>query len=101
MEKSLPNPTLPLESDENTTHLSVVNSNFYGQGGVPSVVPFPRPEVCSFDWNSLVQPCLPSYVLFHIKVKVDSQIVHQTVIDDGASISILSSTTCKYPVFPN
>ena len=60
------NPTLHLESDENTTHVSFVSSNFPSQGGIPSMVPLLILGVCSFDWNSLVESHLPSYVPFHI-----------------------------------
>lgn len=54
------------------------------------------PKVVSFDWNSLVEPHLPSYVPFKIVVKVLSSIIHWSTIDEGASISILSYIAWKY-----
>ena len=64
LEPPLANPTLSLESDENTTHVSFVSFDIPGKGGIPSIVPLPSPKICSFDWSSLVEPHLPSYVSF-------------------------------------
>ena len=101
LEQSSTNPTLPSESDENTIHVSFVSSDFSGQVGIPLMVPPTSPEVISFDWNSLVEPHLPSYVPFHIIVKLLSSMIHQTILDEGAYISILSSMTWKDIGSPN
>ena len=70
MEQSFTNPAFPSESDENIAHVSFVSSIFPGQRVIPSMVPPTIPEVISFDWNSLVEPHLPSYLPFHILVEV-------------------------------
>ena len=95
------NPTHPLESDDKTTHVSIVSFDLPGQGGIPSMVPLPSPKVCSFDWNSLVEPRLCSYVSFQIVVEGLSSTIHQTVIDEGDSISILSSMAWQGLGSPN
>ena len=95
------NPTLSSKRDENITLVSFVNSYLPSQGGIPSMVPLPRPKVCSFNWNSLVEHHLPSYVPFQIIVDVLSTSMHQTVIYEGGFISILSSTTQQALGSPN
>jgi hypothetical protein len=45
----------------------------------------------SFDWNDLVEPHLPSYAPFQIRVEVYSKIICRCIIYEGASTSILSS----------
>lgn len=57
--------------------------------------PPPSSLVTSFDWNPLVGFRLPSYVPFQIIVQVCNMIVFGTIIDEGASVSILSSTAWK------
>ena len=68
--------TLLLESDKNTSHVSFVSFDFLGHGGIHSMVPLPIPEVCSFNWNSLEKPHLPSYVSFHIVVEGIYSTIH-------------------------
>ena len=58
-------------------------------------VPPPRNLVISFDWNLLGRPCLPSNVPFRIIVQAYRMIMVGTIIDEGASVSILSSTAWK------
>jgi hypothetical protein len=57
--------------------------------------PPPSNEAILFDWNGITGPHLPSYVPFQIIVQVCGRDVPQTIVDDGASISILSSTSWK------
>lgn len=95
------NPTLPSESDANTAHVSFVSSDLLGQGAILPMVPLPSPEVCSFDWNSLVEPHLPSYISFQIVVEGLSSTIHLTIIDEGASISVLSSMAWQCLGSPN
>jgi hypothetical protein len=49
----------------------------------------------SFDWNDLVESHLPSSTPFQIKVKVNSMVVYQCIVDEGSSASILSSSAWK------
>jgi hypothetical protein len=58
--------------------------------------PPPNTEVISFDWNSLTEPRLPSYLPFQIIMQVcDNIMVHSTIVYEGTSVSILSSTAWK------
>jgi hypothetical protein len=49
----------------------------------------------SFDWNDLVDPCLPSSAPFQILVDVNSTNIYRCIMDEGASTSILSSSVWK------
>jgi hypothetical protein len=49
----------------------------------------------SFDWNDLVEPHLPSYTPFQIRVEVNSKNIYQCIVDEGDSASILSSWDWK------
>ena len=53
--------------------------------------PPPSSQISSFDWDSLVEPCLPSDAPFQIKVKVEPYIIAHCIVDEGASVSILST----------
>ena len=68
------------------------------------MIPPPSSLVTSFDWNRLAGFSLPSYVPFQIIVQVCHMIVSDTIIDEGASVSILSSTAwqalCSPPLVP-
>jgi hypothetical protein len=44
----------------------------------------------SIDWNHLIETRLPCYVPFQITVHVCDRSIPNTVIDEGASVSILS-----------
>jgi len=44
-----------------------------------------------FDWGVLTGPHLPSHIPFKIPVKVYGRDIPHTLIDEGSSISILSS----------
>ena len=57
-----------------------------------TMVPPPISEVYSFDWNSLLESHLSSYIPFHIIVEVLSKQIFRSTIEEGLSISILSST---------
>jgi len=48
-----------------------------------------------FYWNSLVEPRLPFYMPFQIRVKSYSKTIYQCIVYEGASIRILSSSTWK------
>jgi hypothetical protein len=86
-------PTLPLESKPDTAHVFLVDPDSSMSGGIPPspVGPPPSNEAIRFDWDFLTGPRLPSYIPFHITVQVCGRDVTKTVIDEGSSVSILSS----------
>jgi hypothetical protein len=88
-------PTLLLESKPDTSHVFLVNTDSTVPGGTsPSPAkPPPSTEAILFDWGALTRPRLPSHIPFHIIVQVHGRDVPQTLIDEGASVSILSSIT--------
>jgi hypothetical protein len=53
--------------------------------------PPPSNEAIHFDWGVLTRPRLPSHIPFQITVQVCGRDVPQTLIDEGSSVSILSS----------
>ena len=63
----------------------------------PAVYPVPPPSnlVVSFNWNLLGRPRLPANVPFRIIVQAYRMVMVGTIIDEGASMSILSSTAWK------
>jgi hypothetical protein len=65
--------------------------------GIPPshVGPPPSNEAIHFDWGLLTGPRLPSHIPFHITVQVFGRDVPQTLIDEGSSVSILSSIAWK------
>jgi hypothetical protein len=86
-------PTLPLESKPDTAHVFLVNIESTMLGAIPPslVKPPPSNEAILFYWGVLTRPPLPSHIPFHITVQVCGRDVPQTLIDEGASVSILSS----------
>jgi hypothetical protein len=86
------NPTLLLESKPDTAHIFLVDTNSTMLGGIPHS-PMEPPlsnEAIHFDWGVLIGPRLPSHIPFQITVQVCGWDVPQTLIDEGASVSILS-----------
>ena len=61
-----------------------------------STEPSPSSKVISFDWSNLTEYHLHSSVPFQIVVNVTARWILRTIVDEGASVSILSSTTWKY-----
>jgi hypothetical protein len=49
----------------------------------------------SFDWKDLVEPHLPSYTPFQIRVEFNSKNIYRCIVDEGDSASILSSWDWK------
>jgi hypothetical protein len=90
---SLVDPTLPLESKPDTTHVFLVDTKSTLLGYIPhSLMEPPRSnETILFTWGVLNRPHLPSHIPFYITVQVCGQDVPRTLIDEGASVSILSS----------
>ena len=87
------NPTLPLESEVSTSNiLFTASSELTEQGGteLASDQPPPSPRIASFDWDSLVEPRLPSNAPFQIKVKVESYtIAHVLLMKEPQLVSCL------------
>jgi hypothetical protein len=90
-------PTLPLESKPDTTHFFLVDTDSVVLGCIPPspMEPPPSNEAIHFDWGVLTGPCLPSYIPFQVTVQVCGQDVTKTLIDEGSSVSILSSIAWK------
>jgi hypothetical protein len=85
-------PTLLLESKPDTTHVFLVNIDSIVLGGIPPPAkPTPSTKAIIFYWGALTGPRLPSHIPFQITVQVHGRDVPQTLIDEGASVSILSS----------
>ena len=57
-----------------------------------STEPSPSNEIISFDWSNLIEHHLHSSVLFQIVLNVTARQMLHTIVDEGASIIILSST---------
>jgi hypothetical protein len=95
-------PTLPLESKPDTAHIFLVDTDSAVSRGIPPspVKPPPSNEAIHFDWGVLTGPHLPSYIPFQITVQVCGQDVPQTLIDEGASVSILSSIAWQALGYP-
>jgi hypothetical protein len=95
-------PTLPLESKPDTTHVFLVDTESTMPGAIPPslVEPPPTNEAIHFDWGVLTGPRLPSHVPFQITVQVCGRDVPQTLIDEGSSVSILSSISWQALGYP-
>jgi hypothetical protein len=90
-------PTLPLESKSDTSQVFLVDTDSAISGGIPPspMEPPPSNEAIRFDWDVLTGPRLPSYIPFQITVQVCGRDVTKTLIDEGSSVSILSSIAWK------
>jgi hypothetical protein len=86
-------PTLPLESKLDTAHIFLIDTESTMLGGIPlsTAKPPPSNEAILFYWGALTGPCLPSHIPFQITIQVCGRDIPQTLIDEGASVSILSS----------
>jgi len=56
----------------------------------------PSSRIVSFDWNNIVEPLLPAYASFQIRVEFYSYNIYWCIVDEGAFTSILSSSTWKF-----
>jgi hypothetical protein len=95
-------PTLSLESKPDTAHVFLVDTESTMPGAIPPspVEPPPSYEAICFDWGVLTRPRLPSHIPFQIIVQVCGRDVPRTLIDEGASVSILSSFAWKSLGYP-
>jgi hypothetical protein len=95
-------PTLPLESKPDSSHVFLVDTGSTVPGGIPpspAKTP-PSNEAILFYWGALTGPHLPSHIPFNITVQVCGRDVPHALIDEGSSISILSSIAwqdLRYP----
>ena len=95
--KSLSCSSLPIENEPKPAEVFMLHSNCSQQEEILSISTEPSlsSEVISFDWSNLTESRLHSIVPFQIVVNVTSRWILHTIVDEGASVSILSSTTCK------
>jgi hypothetical protein len=86
-------PTLLLESKPDIAHVFLINTDSTMSGGIPPspAKPPPSNEAILFYWGVLTRPRLPSHIPFHITVQFCGRNIPQMLIDEGMSISILSS----------
>jgi hypothetical protein len=76
---------------KDVAHVFLVTADSFGRGGIPPVPTKPPPSnVITIDWDALTEPCLPSYMPFQIVVQVYGRNIINTVIDEGACVSIIS-----------
>ena len=64
-----------------------------GEDHLGSMVAPPSSLVTSFDWSRFAGYRLPSYVPFEITIQTSSLVIPSTIIDEGMSVNVLSSTT--------
>jgi hypothetical protein len=85
-------PTLLLESKSDTTHVFLINTNSTVLGGIPPspAKPPPSNEAILFYWGVITRPSLPSHIPFQIIVQVHGRDIPQMLLDEGASVIILS-----------
>jgi hypothetical protein len=95
-------PTLHLESKPDSAHIFLVNTESTVPGGIPSslVKTPPSNEAILFYWGVLTGPCLPSHIPFKITIQVCGWDVPHALIDEGSSVSILSSIAWQALGYP-
>jgi hypothetical protein len=94
---SLVDSTLPLESKPDTAHIFLIDTNSTMSRNIPPslVETPPSNETILFNWGVLTGPRLPSHIPFQITVQFCGWDVPQTLIDEGAPVSILYSFAWK------
>jgi hypothetical protein len=95
--------TLPLESKPDTAHVFLVDIESIVMGGIPlsPMKSLPSNEAILLDWGVLIGPRLPSHISFKITIQVCGGDVPHALIDEGSSISILSSIAWKDLGYPS
>jgi hypothetical protein len=86
-------PTLPLGSKPDISNVFLIDTDSVVSRGIPTS-PMKPPlsnEAILFNWGVLTKPRLPSHIPFQIIVQVCGRDFPQTLIDEGASVGILSS----------
>jgi len=106
------NDTITEENKDDTVQILFINTDSDEQGGnlpiplsqegtssesYPAIYSIPPPSnlVVSFDWNQLGRPRLSASLPFRIIVQIYRMVMASTIIDEGASVSILSSIAWK------
>jgi hypothetical protein len=98
---SLVDPTLLLESKSDVAYVFLVDTESTMIGGIPPPMESPPSnEAIIFYWGALTRPRLPSHIPFKITVQVCGWDVPQTLINEGAFISILSSIAWQALGYP-
>jgi hypothetical protein len=95
-------PTLEREGKPDIAHIFLIDTDSTMSRGIPPS-PMEPPlshETILFNWGVLTGSRLPSHIPFQIVVQVCGQDVPQTLIDEGVSVSILSSLAWKDLSFP-
>jgi hypothetical protein len=95
-------PTLPLESKPDSAHVFLIGTK-YTVSRVITPSPMktsPSNEAILFYWGALIEPHLTSHILFKITVHVCGWDVPHALIDEGSSISILSSISWQDLGYP-
>ena len=87
--------SLPVENELNPAEVFMLHFDCSRQEEIlfVSIEPSLSSEVISFDWSNLTESRLHSSVPFQIVVNVTARWILCTIVDEGASVSILSSTT--------
>jgi hypothetical protein len=95
-------PTLSLESKPNCSHIFLLDTESTMLGGIPPspVKPPPSNEDILFDWGVLTGPRLPSHIPSKITLQVCGWDLPHALIDEGLSVSILSSIGWKDLGYP-
>jgi hypothetical protein len=95
-------PTLPLESKYDTTHVFLVDTKSTMLEGIPPspIEPPPSNEAILFYWGALIGPCLPSHFPFNIRVHDCGRDIPQMLIEEGKFVSILFSISWKSLGYP-
>lgn len=106
------NDTITKENKDDTVQILFISTDSDDQGGnatiplsqegssserYPAVYSVPPPSnlVVSFDWNQLGRPRFPASIPFRIICQIYRMVMAGTIIDEGASVSILSSIAWK------
>jgi hypothetical protein len=87
----------PHSKSEDVAQVYLINTDSPRQGGTPPIpmAPPSSNQMISINWNHLTEPRLPSYVPFQITMQVCDRNIPNTIIDEGASVSILSMNAWK------
>jgi hypothetical protein len=95
-------PTLLLESKPDVAQVFLVYKDTTVLGFIPHslVEPPPSNKAILFYCGALTRTSLPCHIPFKITVQFCGQDVPQTLIDEGVSVSILSSIAWKYLGYP-
>ena len=94
--------SLPVENELKPAEAFMLPSDCSWQEEILSVLaePSPSSEVIPFDWSNLIEYRLHLGVAFEMYVRVTTKSILWTFIDEGAFVSILSSTSWQAIGYP-